>query len=76
MGGTRARLALLTFTLSLANKLADCGVLGVSSFEYLNFAVRYRDEWISKGKEIVQEMKRTATSMFAHGDVSVDFLEL
>jgi hypothetical protein len=55
------------YIIPLAKKLADCGVFGVSSFEYLNFAARNRDEWISNGREIVQEMKRAAASM--HGVV-------
>jgi hypothetical protein len=35
-------------------------VFGVTSFEYLNFAVRNREEWENKGKEIVQKMKQAA----------------
>ena len=41
----------------LAKKLKDCGVFGVSSDEYLNYAVSNRNEWFRRGKEIVAEMK-------------------
>jgi hypothetical protein len=72
MCGTMARLAFFDlYIIRLAKKLAECG----SSFEYLNFAIRNRDEWISKGREIFQEMKRTAAYMFAHRDTSSDCLE-
>ena len=40
----------------LANKLADCGVFGVSSEEYLYHAESNRKEWDLKGKEIVASM--------------------
>jgi 3'5'-cyclic nucleotide phosphodiesterase len=46
------------YIIPLAKKLADCGVFGVSSFEYLNFAIRNRDEWVAKGELLVQEMRQ------------------
>jgi hypothetical protein len=45
------------YVIPLAKKLKDCGVFGVSSDEYLNYALSNRKEWESKGREIVAEMK-------------------
>jgi hypothetical protein len=45
------------YIIPLAKKLKDCGVFGVSSYEYLNYAERNRAEWEAKGLEIVEEMK-------------------
>jgi hypothetical protein len=59
------------YIIPLAKKLANCGVFGVSSFEYLNFATRNRDEWIAKGKDIVIEMRRTAEANTAPRRVEV-----
>jgi hypothetical protein len=44
------------YIIPLARKLEECGVFGVSSHEYLSYAVENRDEWVLKGKDIVQEM--------------------
>ena len=44
------------YIIPLANKLKDCGVFGVSSDEYLNYAIRNRQEWESRGRELVDEM--------------------
>ena len=38
----------------LAKKLETCGVFGVSSDEYLNYAEQNRREWVDKGQDIVQ----------------------
>ena len=43
------------YIIPLAKKLADCGVFGVSSDEYLSYAVQNRNEWSLRGKEIVEE---------------------
>jgi 3'5'-cyclic nucleotide phosphodiesterase len=40
----------------LAHKLKECGVFGVSSDEYLNYAMRNRQEWEKRGCDVVQEM--------------------
>lgn len=45
------------YIIPLAMKLKSCGVFGVSSDEYLNYAQQNRREWESKGLEIVAEMK-------------------
>jgi hypothetical protein len=43
------------YVIPLAKKLKDCGVFGVSSDEYLNYAMHNRNEWESKGQEVVQQ---------------------
>ena len=43
------------YIIPLAKKLKDCGVFGVSSDEYLNYAKSNRQEWEQKGEEIVKE---------------------
>jgi hypothetical protein len=40
----------------LAKKLKECGVFGVSSDEYLQYALKNRSEWQDKGEQIVAEM--------------------
>jgi 3'5'-cyclic nucleotide phosphodiesterase len=44
------------YIIPLAKKLADCGVFGVSSDEYLNYARKNRDEWEARGEQVVSEM--------------------
>ena len=44
------------YIIPLAKKLAEVGVFGVSSSEYLDFAMKNRAEWELKGKEVVAEM--------------------
>ena len=44
------------YIIPLAKKLKECGVFGVSSSEYLDYAVRNRQEWEEHGKEAVDEM--------------------
>jgi hypothetical protein len=44
------------YIIPLAKKLKDCGVFGVSSYEYLNYAEKNRREWISRGQEMVADM--------------------
>ena len=44
------------YVIPLAKKLKDCGVFGVSSDEYLNYALENRREWSSKGEEVVAKM--------------------
>ena len=42
------------YIIPLAKKLKDCGVFGVSSDEYLTYALQNREEWESKGREQVE----------------------
>ena len=44
------------YIIPLTKKLKDCGVFGVSSDEYLNYAKLNRDEWKIKGESIVAEL--------------------
>eukprot|EP00523_Entomoneis_sp_CCMP467_P017696 CAMPEP_0168809860 /NCGR_PEP_ID=MMETSP0726-20121227/3304_1 /TAXON_ID=265536 /ORGANISM="Amphiprora sp., Strain CCMP467" /LENGTH=1173 /DNA_ID=CAMNT_0008861859 /DNA_START=128 /DNA_END=3649 /DNA_ORIENTATION=- len=44
------------YIIPLAKKLKNCGVFGVASDEYLNYAVENRREWADKGEEIVARM--------------------
>ena len=44
------------YIIPLAKKLKDCGVFGVSSHEYLDYAMKNREEWVLRGKEVVAEM--------------------
>ena len=44
------------YIIPLAKKLSDCGVFGVSSDEYLNYALRNREEWERRGKEVVADI--------------------
>ncbi|GAX18247.1 calcium/calmodulin-dependent 3',5'-cyclic nucleotide phosphodiesterase [Fistulifera solaris] len=44
------------YIIPLAKKLKECGVFGVSSDEYLNYAKTNRKEWEAKGREVVAEM--------------------
>eukprot|EP00538_Stauroneis_constricta_P012399 CAMPEP_0119555948 /NCGR_PEP_ID=MMETSP1352-20130426/8025_1 /TAXON_ID=265584 /ORGANISM="Stauroneis constricta, Strain CCMP1120" /LENGTH=1580 /DNA_ID=CAMNT_0007602821 /DNA_START=211 /DNA_END=4953 /DNA_ORIENTATION=- len=44
------------YVIPLAKKLKDCGVFGVSSDEYLNYALANRAEFEEKGESIVKEM--------------------
>ena len=44
------------YIIPLAKKLKDCNVFGVSSDECLNYALANREEWASRGEEIVQEL--------------------
>merc|ERR1712032_1141272 len=44
------------YVIPLAKKLKDCGVFGVTSDEYLDYAVKNREEWKVKGEEIVKRM--------------------
>jgi len=44
------------YIIPLSKKLSDCGVFGVSSDEYLNYAVRNRSEWEQRGEAMVADM--------------------
>ncbi|KAG7366377.1 adenylate/guanylate cyclase [Nitzschia inconspicua] len=44
------------YVIPLAKKIGDCGVFGVSSDEYLQYAMSNRKEWEVKGKSVVADM--------------------
>ena len=51
------------YIIPLAKKLKDCGVFGVSSDEYLIYAQKNRQEWETRGQEIVATMlKKVSTT--------------
>eukprot|EP00980_Cylindrotheca_fusiformis_P008489 scaffold1803_cov99-Cylindrotheca_fusiformis.AAC.3 len=43
------------YVIPLAKKLQSCGVFGVSSQEYLNYASANRDEWVREGEALVEQ---------------------
>ena len=45
-----------SYVIPLAEKLKKCGVFGVSSDEYLNYALKNRAEWEERGVELVKAM--------------------
>jgi hypothetical protein len=51
------------YIIPLAKKLKECGVFGVSSDEYLNYAQQNRREWAEKGQEVVSELVESISSM-------------
>lgn len=53
------------YIIPLAKKLKDCGVFGVSSDEYLQYAQKNRAEWEIRGQEIVASMM---DKVVAHND--------
>jgi 3'5'-cyclic nucleotide phosphodiesterase len=44
------------YVIPLAKKLAECKVFGVSSDEFLSYAMKNRAEWEARGEEVVREM--------------------
>jgi len=52
------------YVIPLAKRLKECATyLGVSGDEYLVFAMNNRTEWVAKGQEIVQQMRRNQSSL-------------
>lgn len=47
------------YVIPLAKKLKDCGVFGVSSDEYLNYALENRREWAHTGEDVVKSLIAT-----------------
>eukprot|EP00980_Cylindrotheca_fusiformis_P020737 scaffold7744_cov90-Cylindrotheca_fusiformis.AAC.8 len=44
-----------SYVIPLSKKLDHCGLFGVSSDEYLNYAEANRDEWVREEKAMVQQ---------------------
>jgi hypothetical protein len=59
------------YIIPLAKKLSDCGVFGVSSDEYLNYAQVNREEWGRRGQEIVTQMAERVKSRKSDETVSL-----
>ena len=53
------------YLIPLAQKLHDCGVFGVSSDEYLNYALLNKAEWIKKGNDIVDKFHQQAIKKYS-----------
>ena len=53
------------YIIPLARKLKDCGVFGVSSDEYLNYALKNRQEWVDRGQEVLSEMIEKTHAVWA-----------
>jgi len=53
------------YIIPLANKLRECGVFGVSSDEYLNYAQANRKEWEMQGPAVVEGYLRKYQSTAA-----------
>ena len=51
------------YVIPLAKKLKDCGVFGVSSDEYLQYALTNRKEWEENGQAVLEEMKEGLVQM-------------
>lgn len=58
------------YILPLAKKLDSCGVFGVSSDEYLNWALQNRSEWESKGQQIVADMTERCKEIMENSNVA------
>eukprot|EP00980_Cylindrotheca_fusiformis_P019552 scaffold6776_cov124-Cylindrotheca_fusiformis.AAC.7 len=54
------------YVIPLAKKLQSCGVFGVSSHEYLNYAKANREEWVREGEALVQQYLSTFKEENAH----------
>lgn len=52
------------YVIPLAQKLKVCGVFGVSSAEYLNYAEQNRLEWEKRGERIVTELAKKAKEKY------------
>ncbi|KAL7574161.1 hypothetical protein ACA910_014840 [Epithemia clementina (nom. ined.)] len=52
------------YIIPLAKQLKDCGVFGVSSDEYLNYATRNKREWMARGQQLVEEFKEEALRIY------------
>ena len=63
------------YIIPLAKKLKECGVFGVSSDEYLNYATKNRKEWEERGREIVAELLEKAMAAESSSSSGEDALQ-
>ena len=64
------------YIIPLAKKLKDCGVFGVSSDEYLNYATKNRKEWESRGFDVVANMVEKYRAQYADdSEVGLDTIQ-
>jgi len=60
------------YIIPLAKKLKNCGVFGVSSDEYLNYAQQNRREWEACGEQAVAEMIAKVKHVWAEIEANAD----
>jgi class 3 adenylate cyclase len=60
------------YIIPLAKKLKDCGVFGVSSEEYLNYAKKNRQEWEERGLEVVAGLVEDIKAKLATENVEAE----
>lgn len=58
------------YIIPLAKKLFTCGVFGVSSDEFLNYAQANRQEWELKGSQMVQQYLKNYAAKFGDDEVA------
>ncbi|MGK3760746.1 MAG: hypothetical protein ACI8RD_013064 [Bacillariaceae sp.] len=63
------------YIIPLAQKIKQCQVFGVSSDEYLSYALQNRVEWEERGKELVEEMSKKMDALHNAG-ISRQLLQL
>jgi len=56
------------YIIPLAKKIKQCAVFGVSSDEYLSYALANREEWEERGKEVVKDMVTKIDAIFHAGN--------
>jgi 3'5'-cyclic nucleotide phosphodiesterase len=64
-----------SYVIPLAKKLKECGVFGVSSDEYLNYAMANREEWSIRGRELVKTTVDRLEAQHLHQHVGKDETE-
>ncbi|CAB9516338.1 Receptor-type guanylate cyclase gcy [Seminavis robusta] len=65
------------YIIPLTQKLRDCGVFGVSSGEYLDYATKNRAEWEAHGEEAVAQMIKEAREKYGvPGDIKEAALQV
>ena len=62
------------YVIPLAKKLESCGVFGVSSHEYLNYAQGNRDQWVREGEDVVKEYLENFKNLNASRDPTMKSL--
>jgi len=63
------------YVIPLAKKLKDCGVFGVSSDEYLSYALKNRKEWEDQGAEIVAAMAEKYHQQYIDHEARLDDIQ-
>ena len=56
------------YIIPLAKKIKQCAVFGVSSDEYLSYALANREEWEERGKEVVKDMVTKIDTIYHAGN--------